>query len=102
MELDGVRPGVASEHFDAACVGTKQSEEDSERGCLPRPVWAEESVHLSSLDREVEAIQSPDRAIALLDSTDSDDIRHPRSPCCGWWSPRRRWPRGGLARTPTG
>ena len=57
MQLGRVVPRVAAEQRDVAGVGAQQPEQDPDGRGLPGAVRAEESVHLTGRDLQVETVE---------------------------------------------
>ncbi len=72
VRLDGTVPRVQAEHAHGAGVGPQQTEQDPQGGGLAGPVGAEEAVHLSGTDGQVESVEGAGGAERLLESGDLD------------------------------
>ena len=80
MQLDRVAPRVAAEQPDRAGVGAQQAEQDADGGGLAGAVRAEEAVHLSGGDRQVEPVEGLGGAEGLVQPLNVDDVVHDRRP----------------------
>jgi hypothetical protein len=57
MQCGRVAPWIAVQQPSRAGVVTQQAEQDPDGGGLAGPVGAEESVHLTGLDRQVQPVE---------------------------------------------
>lgn len=76
VECRRVAPGVAAEQADVPGVGPQEAEQDADGGRLARAVRAQEAVHLTGGDLQVEAVEGPRRAERLPQARDGDGVVH--------------------------
>jgi hypothetical protein len=76
VQVDGVAPGVTAQQRGLAPVLAQQAEQDPDGGGLARAVRAEEGVHLTRTDLQVQAVQGRGPAERLAQVPDLDRVRH--------------------------
>src|SRR5699024_2755296 len=80
VQVDGVAHRVLPEHLGMAGGGPQQSEQDADRGGLAGAVRAEQAVHLTGGDGQVQPVQCADLAVVLDEVLDVDDGGHQGAP----------------------
>ncbi len=70
MHGNGITPRIGTENGRRTAVGAQQTEEHPDRRGLARAVGAEESVHLTRLHLQIEAVEGEDFAELLGESAD--------------------------------
>jgi hypothetical protein len=76
VEIDGLVPRVATEHFDQTVVAAQQAEQDPHRHCLSGAVRTKEPVDLTGTDFEVQTVERNGGAEGLGQSDAGDRGAH--------------------------
>ena len=82
VQRHGVVPRIAPEELDRPCVGAVEPEKDTDRRRLPGAVRPQEPVHLTRLDREIQAVERARRAERLHQPGDGDRRCHAHTAVC--------------------